>query len=135
MTKGEARLFFPYIKALAEGKTIQKQIITENGARISWKDVDDLNFLLGGIYRIKPEPKYRPFETREECWNEMLKHEPFGWVTDGDINYCISIIDNSIIMVGDYDEYTWSRSYEHALKAFKFIDGQPFGFKIDETDK
>lgn len=26
------------------------------------------------------EPSYRPFKNQEECWNEMLKHEPFGWV-------------------------------------------------------
>ena len=135
MTIEETKKYLPYIQAFAEGKTIQMQVITNNGSKIIWEDVEDPNFHLGHIYRVKPESKYRPFETREECWNEMLKHEPFGWVTDGDINYCISIIDNSIIMVGDYDEYTWSRSYEHALKAFKFIDGQPFGFKIDETDK
>lgn len=33
-------------------------------------------------YRIKPEPKYRPFKDAEECWQEMLKHEPFGYTYD-----------------------------------------------------
>lgn len=26
------------------------------------------------------EPDYRPFKDIEECWNEMKKHEPFGYV-------------------------------------------------------
>lgn len=31
-------------------------------------------------YRIKQKPKYRPFKDVEECWQEMLKHTPFGWI-------------------------------------------------------
>ena len=33
-------------------------------------------------YRIKPEQKYRPFANVEECWQELLKHKPFGWVKE-----------------------------------------------------
>lgn len=33
------------------------------------------------IYRInKPGVNYRPFANEEECWQEMQKHQPFGWV-------------------------------------------------------
>ena len=128
MTKGEARLFFPYIKALAEGKTIQKQIITENGARISWKDVDDLNFLLGGIYRIKPEPKYRPFETEAECWKEMLKHEPFGWI-EVDVTYksIASVQEKYLYLNGENS----LRHYSTLFRDATFADGQPFGIKME----
>ena len=31
-------------------------------------------------YRVKPEFKYRPFKDIEECWSEMQKHQPFGWI-------------------------------------------------------
>ena len=128
MTKGEARLFFPYIKALAEGKTIQKQIITENGARISWKNVDDPNFLAGGIYRIKPEPKYRPFETEAECWKEMLKHEPFGWI-EVDVTYksIASVQEKYLYLNGENS----LRHYSTLFRDATFADGQPFGIKME----
>ena len=29
---------------------------------------------------IKPKQGYRPFKNAEECWQEMMKHQPFGWV-------------------------------------------------------
>ena len=42
----------------------------------------------------KIEPKYRPFRTKEECWNEMLKHQPFGWVKHTSSNeYFYSILE------------------------------------------
>ena len=28
------------------------------------------------------ELEYRPFENIKECWEEMLKHQPFGWIID-----------------------------------------------------
>lgn len=126
MTREETKKYFPYIQAFAEGKTIQMQVITNNGSEIKWKNVEDPNFHLGHIYRVKPEPKYRPFTSKEECWNEMLKHEPFGWITDGIGNYNIRGIDNITVMSGDYYDYT------QAFKSLKFVDGQLFGIKVDE---
>ena len=125
MIREEAKKFLPIIQAFAEGKTIE----TYSCSGMDWVEANNPSFSLCFEYRVKPESKYRPFNSKEECWNEMLKHKPFGWVTDGDSNYCTSIIDGSIVMIGDYEEYTWSRSYENALKALKFIDGTPFGIK------
>ena len=75
MTREEAKHLLPIIQAYADGKNIQylnKDYI--------WEKFDD-NTSSGGVsYRIKLEPKYRPFKTTEECWNEMLKHQPFGWI-------------------------------------------------------
>lgn len=63
----------PIIQAYAEGKTIQFL----NGGK--WYDVYDTDFYQSpDKYRIKPESKYRLFKSQEECWNEMLKHQPFG---------------------------------------------------------
>ena len=125
MIREEAEKFLPIIQAFAEGKTIE----TYSCSGMNWVETNNPSFSLCFEYRVKQESKYHPFNSKEECWNEMLKHEPFGWVTDGDSNYNISVIDSSIVMVGDYEEYTWSRSYENALKALKFIDGTPFGIK------
>ena len=77
VTREEAKRRAELYSALAKGKSVQVQ-----GIDGSWVDVDidKLNYFIETpIFRIKPEPKYRPFESQEECWNEMLKHQPFGW--------------------------------------------------------
>ena len=78
MTKEEAKELLPIIQAWAEGKTIQVRINNDS----SWTDLLDTKLEISNLYeyRIKPEPKYRPFKSQEECWEEMLKHQPFGWI-------------------------------------------------------
>ena len=79
ITREEAKELLPIVKALAEGKMIQYKI----EGLTDWVDTDEINLEFEDQkikHRIKPEPKHRPFKTQEECWNEMLKHEPFGWV-------------------------------------------------------
>ena len=78
MTREEAKEWLPIIQAWAEGKVIETF-----GDVMRWVETDNLKFNSSPkFYRIKPEPKYRPFETKEECWNEMLKHQPFGWLRE-----------------------------------------------------
>lgn len=78
MTREQAKELLPIIQAFAEGKDIQIATAGE------WKDVDESWEILftepPHCYRIKPKIKYRPFKSQEECWNEMLKHRPFGWL-------------------------------------------------------
>ena len=66
------------------------------GTKSPWFKIKDMDFNQGIIFRIKPEPKYRPFENAEECLAEMQKHQPFGWVKDKiDKDYAlITAIDN-----------------------------------------
>ena len=89
----------PIIQAYVDGKVVE-YLEAETG---EWKAIEDYPFLITlddkpRYYRIKPE--YHPFNSREECWNEMLKHEPFGWVTDGHSSYNISVIDDTGVIVG-----------------------------------
>ena len=127
MTREEAKRRAELYSALAEGKTIQVQ--NPNGGE--WFDVkiETLRSICEEFnYRIKPEPKYRPFKTQEECWNEMLKHQPFGWVRNNDTqrlynigsigrnNYGV-VIDNSILY------------FDLAFNTCNFVDGTPFGIK------
>lgn len=125
MTREEAKELLPVIQAFAEGKTIQVKV-TDN-RWYDWKNkTDELNFESGHQnYRIKSEPKYRPFKTQEECWNEMLKHQPFGWIKNecGNIFNIIAIFKESI-KLNERDTY-----YSELFKQFKFIDGTPFGIK------
>ena len=124
MTREEAKRRAELYSALAEGKIIQfKQ---ENG---EWTDLK--TDLMCGIaesfrYRIKPEQEYRPFKTQEECWNEMLKHQPFGWVKEipSEMLYLINGMSNeSIVIMEDIS------SFKEAMNIYEFKDGTPFGIK------
>ena len=81
MNRKEAAELSPIIKAFSEGRPIQYRIKDNKSAK--WNDVDKNYHKFSPhsfMYRIKPEPKYHPFEDIEECWQEMQKHQPFGWV-------------------------------------------------------
>ena len=126
MTREEAKRRAELYSALAEGKTIQVQ----NSYTDEWRDLDInkiYGFINGFNYRIKPEPKYRPFKTQEECWNEMLKHQPFGWVRSKKCEALLwnvtSINKDDITIICDY--YKFHRAFE----CFEFTDGTPFGIK------
>ena len=123
MTREEIKELLPIIQAFAEGKTIQYR----HKGRSTWYDLDSGQFNCDMYYyRIKPEPKYRPFKTKEECWTEMLKHQPFGWVKEisSEMLYLINgISDMSIVIMEDIS------SFKEALNIYEFKDGTPFGIK------
>lgn len=72
MNREEAKQLLPIIKAFSEGA--QMQIKQDSG----WMDMNNDRIIVDDIppnlYRIKPEPKYRPFKDAEECFEEMQKH-------------------------------------------------------------
>ena len=124
--KEEVKSVMNILQAFADGKTIQA-IDPYND---EWCNQTKLNFkaLFEGQYRIKPEPKFRPFENAEECWQEMLKHQPFGWVVgrrDG-VMYLIRCLE----YVSVYTSIQYS--FKDAFDKFAFADLVPFGVKIDE---
>ena len=121
MTREEAKELLPIIQAWAEGKSIQYQTDSKSWSDIT-KDLYPCNH--PSLYRIKPEPKYRPFKTKEECWHEMLKHQPFGWVKEisSEMLYLINgISDMSIVIMANID------SFKEAMHIYEFMDGAPFG--------
>ena len=136
MTREEAKRRAELYSALAEGKIIQfKQ---ENG---EWVDLK--TDLMCGIvesfrYRIKPEPKYRPFKSQEECWSEMLKHQPFGWVKSKDKGYfhLIGLVQWSSeledVMITFATSEQLTRSSRSLSEDYIFADGTPFGIKNEE---
>ena len=125
--KEEVKSVMNIIQAFADGKTIQAIDPYDD----EWVDQTKLNFeaLFEREYRIKPEPKYRPFKDAEECWREMLKHQPFGWVKIGDW-YCTikEIRPTSTFCHGGGDVF----HYEDMVKQITFADGTPFGAKVKE---
>ena len=133
MTIEEAKRRAELYSAVANGKTIQ--VLISSG---EWKDVkiNELTCISENIsFRIKPEPKYRSFKTKEECWSEMLKHQPFGWVIGGKdyenfyhIEYVYSCNPYNYHRV-KLSQNDMSFNYEHMFRDFTFIDGLPFGIK------
>lgn len=128
MTKQEAKELLPIIQAFAEGKTIQ-YCRNKDGIQ-QWVDVpsdETVNFSdYTSKYRIKPESKYRPFKNADECWQEMQKHQPFGWVRV--INRYKNILElrdskNGIELL----EENWT--YKELCERVTFADGTPFGIR------
>ena len=128
MNRQQAKELLPIIQAFAEGKTIQFLGLTETEEW--WKDLQcdkDIQFNYHfSRYRIKPEPKYRPFKDREECWNEMLKHQPFGWVKAYYGQFVITEIRGSKATIGRNDRLL---DFDYIFGNYKFADGTPFGIK------
>lgn len=126
MDRNQAKELLPIIQAYAEGKVIESRCI--KGDTSLWYDDKDPSFDNDFEYRIKPEPKYRPFKDAEECWQEMLKHQPFGWTCDTfNIRDCITRVTNSGIV---YEKNMMC--FENVFNKVKFPDGTPFGVKIKE---
>ena len=133
MTREEMKELLPIMQAWAEGKIIQ---FRKKGT-VEWVDLyeDDLRVSSAYHYRIKPELKYRPFKTQEECWNEMLKHQPFGWAKSkkGERHFSIGSVlwdndFNDVFVTFAFDGML-GRSSKSVFEDFTFDDGTPFGIK------
>ena len=121
----------PIIQAWVDGKTIQ--VWTND----TWID-EEYPSLFEELsqFRIKPEPKYRPFESLEECWNEMLKHQPFGWLIEKvnkkemvHIGRIYDIPNNALITLSIDEGHNYSSG--HFFRTYTFADGTPFGIKLE----
>ena len=124
MTREEARQAAEVMMAYAEGKEIELNGRSSCGCQM-WKETSDPTFnWYDFMYRTKTKPKYRPFKSKEECWNEMMKHQPFGWVKEisSEMLYLINgISDMSIVIMEDIS------SFKEAMNIYEFKDGAPFG--------
>lgn len=116
MNREQAKELLPIIQAFAEGKTIQ---VKASDGLWYGREGENCEFNFNAdpqMYRIKSKPKYRPFANAEECWQEMQKHQPFGWVKT-DEGY------EQIWHVNKGDDFNAT------LKTCTFADGTPFGIK------
>lgn len=130
--KEEVKSVMNIIQAFADGKTIQAIDPYED----EWVDQAGLNFkaLFEGQYRIKPEHTYRQFKDAEECWEEMLKHQPFGVVKDKYFaNYQTHRAFTCLTTKGCYFCGYEDETFESGFKNLLFADGLPFGVKIEEN--
>ena len=125
MTLQEIREAAKVMEAYANGKKIQcNDNHLGNG---EWVTTDNPSFNWDKYaYRIKPQPKYRPFKSQEECRNEMHKHPDFGWVIakDSKIMYHIYVIGIGYVLMDNM-----SISFPETFAEYEFTDGTPFGIK------
>lgn len=129
MNRNQAKELLPIIKAYSEGKIIQVKTVDK-----VWKDIYFALFDSDPKdYRIKPESKYRPFANAEECWQEMQKHEPFGWVKSKDDSTIskfmfIDSLNNEVVTIRANVRFTYSELVQYYI----FADGTPFGILEEE---
>ena len=136
MTREEAKVLLPIIQAFAEGKVIECRIkpsaLSKSRQDMNeWTEMKKIEFWNNTEYRIKPEPKYRPFKDTEECWEEMLKHQPFGWVKLKDTEsgyYMLKGIASQVVIGFNETPFSYKRVFED----YTFADGVPFGVKVEE---
>ena len=126
MTKEKARQMAEVLNAYAEGKPIEVLLDGEWGEITPDKyyfDIED------ECYRIKKTPTYRPFKNDKECFEEMNKHYPIGWMYWDNIwdNILVHITETGVGYV-EFDSCTYS-FVEAFNKGFTFADGQPFGIE------
>ena len=135
MDRNQAKEFYPILQAFAEGKVIEcrtkPSAVEGTDIPNDWTEMTEIEFWNNTEYRIKSEPKFRPFNTEEECWQEIKKHEPF-------IKYKVIESSKDVYLIiqrikTDGIETDVERlDFETAFEWFTFADGTFFGVKVEE---
>ena len=135
------------LQAYVNGKTIQYYDVDysfkiahpgERNFNNKWVDVDEDHIFKLDLYeyRIKPELKYRPFKDAEECWQEMQKHQPFGWIKDKEDGHYSMVTTVDAAAGEDKKHINISGDYlcplDVTMCCYTFADGTPFGINIEE---
>lgn len=122
MNKYQAKELLPIIEAFANGKQIQTIAQVTSDGKCMWVDTNEPHFETASSFRVKPERVYRPFQNAEECWQQMKKHEPFGWIRNKKTKE-YELLQRVAPKNGVIDQYAC------AFKRWVFADGTPFGIK------
>lgn len=133
MNRNQAKEFYPILQAFAEGKVIECRTkpSTVKGTSVpnDWTEINEIGYWDNIEYRVKSEPKYRPFKDAEECWQEMQKHKPFGWVKSTLLKDLALVKRVTTLYVEINRDII---DYKDALEKFTFADCTPFGVKVEE---
>ena len=127
MTREQVKEMLPVLQSFADGKTIERRCI--KGDKSLWYDDEDPNFDNDFEYRIKPEPRYRPFRDAKECWEEMQKHQPFGWVKST-LFKDLALVKRVTTLYVEINRDIID--YKDALEKFTFADDTNFGVKVEQ---
>ena len=115
------------MKAYEDGKTIERTIRDESEWKIL-EYVENYPFDFSYYeYRIKPEDKYRPYESAEEAFNDAKKHG--FWVKSKDKHFLYFI--NSFEAYENVDIYINDCHVVDFIEKFLWLDdNSPCGVKI-----
>ena len=119
--------------ALMQAYVDGKQIQYFNRLEGKWEDTTDPRWSQGSSYRIKPEPKCRPFREVEECWQEMHKHKPFGWIKSNEDGHYAMVTTVDDVEGEKYIAISGNNlwSFDDTMNNYTFADGTPFGINED----
>ena len=133
MDRNQAKEFYPILQAFAEGKVIETRrkpsAVKCTDMPNDWTEMKEIEFWNNTEYRVKPEPKYRPFANAEECWQEMQKHKPFGWVKST-LFKDLALVKRVTTLYVEINRDIID--YKDALEKFTFADDTNFGVKVEE---
>ena len=131
MDRNQAKEFYPILQAYAEGKVIESRTKPSavKGTYIpnDWTEMKEIEFWNNTEYRVKPEQKYRPFRDAKECWQEMQKHQPFGWVKST-LFKDLALVKRVTTLYVEINRDIID--YKDALEKFTFADDNNFGVKM-----
>lgn len=137
MDRNQAKEFYPILQAFAEGKVIETRTdpnVVGKGLEDlnDWTEMKEIEYWNNIEYRIKPEVKFRPFANAEECWEEMMKHQPFGWIKCKEGYFNIVYVDDYYVGLADKNGSAILLGSKNSYQDNTFADGTPFGVKIEE---
>lgn len=128
MTKEEIKERILVMQAYVDGKQIQ----VGNKEYNDWRNVSNPLWDPNLDYRVKPDfIPYRPFDDVKECYNEMLKHYPYGLIMNN--GRCIQIIEvfegtfGTCYIATSKEGAPVTISFIDAFNSYKFADGARFG--------
>lgn len=133
MNRNQAKEFYPFLQAFAKGEAIEcrtkPSAVKGTSVPNNWTEMTEIEFWNNTEYRIKPEPKFRPFKDAKECWSEMLKHQPFGWVKST-LFKDLALVQRVTTLYVEINRDIID--YKDTLEKFTFADCTPFGVKVEE---
>lgn len=141
MDRNQAKEFYPILYAFAEGRVIEcrtkPSALSKSWRGMNdWTEMKEIEFWSNIEYRIKSdskaEAKYRPFANAEECWQEMLKHQPFGWIKCKEGYFNIVYVDDYYAGMADNNGSAILLGSKNSYQDNAFADGTPFGVKEEE---
>lgn len=130
MEKEKTENLIKIMQAFLEGETVEERVVLLDNRTAGWvkhtgNDWNTTKY----EYRIKPKPQYRPFKDGNECWEEMQKHQPFGWIKIDEEYTNITKLDckdSSFFAEGLWHQICRDNVSENNIT---FADGTPFGVK------
>lgn len=136
MDRNQAKEFYPFLQAFAKGEAIEcrtkPSAVKGTSVPNDWTEMKEIEFWNNTEYRVKPEPKFRPFKDAEECWAEMQKHQPFGWIKCKEGYFSVVYVNDEYAGLGDKYDSSILLASKNSYTDNTFVDGNTFGMKVEE---